>query len=71
MTGNGRGSVLGGGTYCLSEDNLMMNCLPVRRLSKVFDLGLHRKLLSGFYASQEMLTKLTRSTRDHYCSCIR
>ena len=50
-----------------SEDNLRMNCSPVC-LFNVCGPGLHMKWV---FASQETLTKLTRSTRDHYCSCIR
>ena len=33
--------------------------------------GAPQEALGWVFASQEMLTKLTRSTRDHYCRCIR
>ena len=33
--------------------------------------GAPQEAVEWVLASQETLTKLTRSTRDHYCSCIR
>ena len=44
-----------------SEDNLRMNCSPVRGSTGSCGVG---------FCKLRALTKLTRSTRDHFCSCI-
>ena len=45
----------------------MLTCLSVQCLWS----GVLQEAVGWVFASQEMLTKLTRSTRDHFCSCIR
>ena len=46
--------------YCLSEDNLRMNCSP----DVLVWSGAPQEAVEWVFASQETLTKLTRSTQD-------
>ena len=48
-----------------SEDNLWMNCSPVLSVQCLWS-GAPQEAVEWVFAGQETLTKLPRSTRDHY-----